>query len=331
LAGNTDSERFASLCQRTHKEQVVWFLNAYWHKYAEQAERLWEFKHKCDELDLQNHENGNSLDELNAHRFLEHFRETMTVRDMRDKLRSTGAISEGSRVGAAVPISHILIFRYNEDWKYLINAPQGDNMEEIEKAQRMLETVQAAYKEAAARADEAASALEEAKQREQAAVAAEAEARQAKAELEAALRELQLQEDAYNQKKADLERKSEEGGVVSRNKAKAELAQHLAEDPLPLRKAKITQEAAVKRAERTAQAAADARTAATQATQRAADAKEEATRAKADAEAKVAEAEAFLREVKSRPGQAQGAIWWIERELYEAKKYKPVSRGGVAK
>ena len=45
--------------------------------------------------------------------------------------------------------------------------------------------------------------------------------------------------------------------MVSRNKAKNELAQHLGEDPLPLRKAKITAEAAVKRAERAKKAAED--------------------------------------------------------------------------
>jgi len=325
----SDEEKLRQLCAKNHKDQCVWFLNGYWHKHAADAERIWDFKHKCDELDLENHEEGSSLDELNAHRFLEHFRETMTVREMREKLRSVGAIGEG-RI-ASVPISHILIFRYNLDWHYLVNASQGDNKEEIEEAQRKLEAVQKAYQAAAARAQEAADALEEAKSREQAAVAAEAEAQQAKAELEVALAELQAQERAYEEKTATLTKKSEEGGVVSRNKAKAELAQHLAEDPLPLRKAKITQEAAVKRAERTAQAAADARTAATQATKAAAEAKEESNRAKAEAESKVAEAEAFLQEVKSKPGAAEGALWWIERELHEAKKYKPTSRGGISK
>ena len=56
---------------------------------------------------------------------------------------------------------------------------------------------------------------------------------------------MKKQEDAYATKTATLTKKSEEGGVVSRNKAKNELAQHLAEDPLPLRQAKITAEAAV--------------------------------------------------------------------------------------
>ena|SRR3990167_4865968 len=340
----TDEEKLNGLCGKTHKEQVIWFLNAFWHKYSNEAERLWDFAHKCADLDLQNHENGNSLDELNAHRFLEHFRETMTVREMREKLKESGAIT-GGRVGAAVPISHILIFRYNVDWRQLVNASQGDNKEEIEQAQRMLQAVQNAYRAADARAQEAAEALREAEAAEVAARSAESEAKQkeqesliAKQELEAALKELQAQEKAYNDKKADLEKKSEEGGVVSRNKAKAELAQHLAEDPLPLRKAKITQEAAVKKAERAAQAAADSRVAAEKATAAAVSAKQESARAKAaaedaveDAKKKVKEAEDFLDEVKSKPGQAQGAIWWIERELHEAKKYKPTSKGGISK
>jgi len=77
--------------------------------------------------------------------------------------------------------------------------------------------------------------------------------------LEAALAEVKKQEDAYNAKTEDLKKKSEEGGVVSRNKAKNELAQHLAEDPLPLRQAKITAEAAVRKAEKATKAAAEAK------------------------------------------------------------------------
>merc|ERR1712188_343504 len=109
----------------------------------------------------------------------------------------------------------------------------------------------------------------------------------AQAELEAALAEVKAQEDAYNSKTEDLKKKSETGGVVSRNKAANELAQHLAEDPLPLRKAKITAEAAVKRSEKATKAAADARAAAeaTNARKAAEDAREASAKAKAVAEA----------------------------------------------
>jgi len=81
------------------------------------------------------------------------------------------------------------------------------------------------------------------------------ELRAAKAELDAALNELKAQEDAFNSSTAKLQRLSKEGTLVSKNKAKNELAQHLSSDPLPLRKAKITQEAAVKKAEHATQAA----------------------------------------------------------------------------
>jgi len=95
------------------------------------------------------------------------------------------------------------------------------------------------------------------------------------------------------------------------------LAQHLAEDPLPLRKAKITLEAAVKKAERAAADAAAARVA--------------AEHALAEAERRLADAEAYLNEVRNKPGSAAGALWWIDRELHEQKKYLPERRGGISK
>lgn len=68
--------------------------------------------------------------------------------------------------------------------------------------------------------------------------------------MDAALRDVKSQEEARDSKTADLTRKSGVGGLVQQNKAKNELAQHMAEDPLPLRRAKITLEAALKKAEK---------------------------------------------------------------------------------
>jgi len=278
---------------------VVWFLNAVWNNHSAQAETLWNYKHKCDELDIQNGAAGNSLDELNAHRFLEAFNEPMTVKDLRERLRETGAVDRVK----VVPITHFLLFKYNVNWRNLVNASQGDNQAEVDKAQHMLNGAKAAC----------TLAIEQ----EQIAHQRRAEAIQAQRELEAALAELKAQEDAYNNKKADLEKKSQEGGVVSRNKAANELAQHLAEDPLPLRRAKITTEAAVKKAERARIASEEAA--------------EQAANARVAAENRVSEAEAYLNEIKSRAGSAQGAIWWIERELHEQRKYLPTAKGGISK
>merc|ERR1712137_572861 len=300
LAGNTDKEKLENLCNKTHKEQVEWFLNAYWGEYGEaNAEKMWTWKLKCDELDLQNHENGNALDELNAHRFLEHFNEPMTVRETRDSLRSGGAIEGNMR---HVPITHIIVFKYKLDWKELVNRSIA-NQAELAKAQKMLEEVQSAFKEAEARANEAR--------------ALEAPFKKAQEEVESALAEVKKQEDEYQGKINDCQRRSEQGGVVQRNKAKAELAQLQAEDPLPLSRAKITLEAAQKRAEKARAPFAEAR------------AKAEA--AMDEASRRVDEAQAYLNEIKNQPGQPYCSIWWVDRELHEQKKYLPTSRGGIAK
>merc|ERR1712100_519077 len=385
LAGANDLEKLHSLCAKTYKEQAIWFLNSFWEEFAQkEAETIWNYVGTNAELDLENHADGCGLDEMKVHVFLEKFNETLTVREMRAKLRSTGAIGEAERP-KTVPLTHYLLFNYNADWHALVNASQGDNSKEIAQAQEMLDKVTAAFEEAkrtaaaaaqahreaeasAAKAkqreEESKAAAERSKQREieskaaaESARAAEDDARAAQAELEAALAEVKAQEDAYNSKTEDLKKKSETGGVVSRNKAANELAQHLAEDPLPLRKAKITAEAAVKRSEKATKAAATARTnaeaAANNATQARAEAetaakeatqareaadrdRDAAAKAKAtadaaleDAEQKLAEAEAFLEEVKSRPGCAHGAVWWIERELHEQKRYLPESKGGI--
>jgi len=78
----------------------------------------------------------------------------------------------------------------------------------------------------------------------------------------------------------------------------------------------LAAEEAQKNAEHAAEEAERAKEAAFQAAEVA---KEKA----AEMEQMFADAEAFLEEVKSRPGGGQGALWWIERELKEAKKFMP--------
>jgi len=400
LSGANDHEKLKDLATKTYKAQAVWFLNSFWDQHQGEAERLWNWVHKLQTLDIQKGKDGNEVDELKAHVLLEFFKETMTVREMRDNLKETGAITG---VVKMVPLIHLLIYRYRSDWHYLVNAPQGSNQKEIEEAQRLLEAVLAAFAEAESKAKASRAALKEAEAREAEAKAAEAKAKQAEAdakaaaaaaksredeakkseqtarereaelkaaqeELTAALNELKTQEDAYNNRTNELRRVSEDEsvGLVTRNKTKNELAQHLAQDPLPLRKAKITQEAAVKKADKASQVAEAARQSAEQnrvaaekarqaadaaareaekqardasnARQAAEKAREASARAKEAADAameaarvKVDEAEAYLAEVKSRPGNAYGALWWIERELHEAKAFMPERKGGYKK
>lgn len=288
LPGANDHAKLLSLAGMTYTQQAVWFLNGFWHEHEQQAELMWKWVEAFAKLDLQNGINGNGLDELNAHRFLEQFKETMTVQEMRNAMRSTGALEPNERPKVSALI-HIIITKFKVDWHALVNASQGSNPAELKKAQEQLETVRKAF---------------------EACRAAEAPFKAAQEEVEAALREVKSQEDSYQGKIADARKRSEEGGAVSRGKASAELAQLLAEDPLPLRKAKITLEAAQKRAEK---------------------ARAPFLEAREKAEAAFKEAEAYLEEISKKGGTPKGSIFWLNRQLHEQKKYQPTAKGGIAK
>jgi chromosome segregation ATPase len=397
LQGANDSEKLADLSSKSYKEQSVWFLNSFWEEFAKnEAEKIWNYQAQLNVLDQVNKAEGCSVDEFQAHRFFEKNNETMTVQEMRDNLRKTGAIT-GTSI-KLVPFTHMLIFKYKADWKELVNAPQGSK-EEINKAESLLREVSSAFEEADAKNSEAAAALKisqskeseakareaeskraadeatkrdeeakatenEAKKREAFAIEQEAPFKAAQEEVDRALADVKSQEQTRDKKTEDLTRKSSEGGVVAQNKAKAELAQHLAEDPLPLRKAKITLEAALKKAEKArapfeaatqqaqaaraaaseaARQASAARAAAEKAAQQASAARVEAQKAREKSEdaaraaeaavdaarVRLEEAEAYLKEVKSR--MPHGRSWWIEKELEEKRKFLPKSKGGIEK
>jgi len=80
----------ASIITKTYKDQSTWFLNAFWDSHSNEAERIWSYVKKCNEIDLEKHEQGNGLDEVRAHKFLESFGETLTVMALRESLRKTG-------------------------------------------------------------------------------------------------------------------------------------------------------------------------------------------------------------------------------------------------
>jgi len=160
---------------------------------------------------------------------------------------------------------------------------------------------------------------------------------------------LHKQEAEYNERVNQLRARSEDQsiGVVQRNKAANELAQVLSEDPLPLRRAKLTTEAARKKAEKAKivaeeaqRVAEEAATQAEQARRKAVQTAQQAELSKQEAERKAEEAreraneaenafneaQAYLEDLKSRPGGGQGALWWMERELAEARKFLPKRR-----
>jgi len=375
------SEKFNEFAVQKYSQQAQSFLNAYWDEINHEAEKFWTWVEQFSELDLENKTEGCNLDEFNAHRFLEKNQETKTVKELREQLKEIDL-----NFDKRIALIEYLLFRYKKSVNDFISRPQGDNSKEIEKAQQMIDEVQEALdraissaKEAKSRAMEASRTAKEAERTAQEASSRQAEATrtsteatekaneatskandalQAENEQREALAEVQAQEDSRNNRTADLTQKSEDEslGLVARNRAKNELAQHLSEDSLPLRRAKITLEAATKKATKSRLVADAAKDLAVQAKQeadnakaKADQAKNEADRAKAEAdhakveadnaavaaeqavqetEQKLQEAQDYLEEVKSKSGNGLGSVWWLERQLEEKKKYMPKNKGG---
>jgi len=223
---------------------------------------------------------ASALDEFWSHKYLESIGKTLSVVEFRKEFSAID-----TNFDKKMGYLEYLLWEHKRAPKECLSRPQGSSdpaaLAELEKAQKLLDEVTAAFNAAEAKKNES--------------IAAENE-------LKAALAALKEQEDAYNKKTEELKAKSE-GGGVSAMRAKNELAQHLGEDPLPLRKAKLTTEAATKKAEKARKAAEDAAEAAAK---------------------KLQEAEDYLNEVKSRAGgETRGTYWWMDREIQERKKFMP--------
>lgn len=314
-------EDFQKITGMTHTEQGVWWLNGFWKEKCgqEYAETLWKEVHLAIELEsgrpkiygskVWEVKEGCDLDEFKAHNFLEKLGGTMTVVELRKKLAALD-IDKNNKMA----LSEYLLGKFQKTPEQLISAPQGGQAEasKLEAAKKAVADAAAALSQAIAREEASTKAAKEA---EKALWASET----AKAELAAAVAELEAQEKALADKKAGYQSKIDDPNLSAMKKgtAKNELAQLESEDPLPLRKAKITQGAALKKAEKAAKLAADEKEAADVAARNAAE-------AKADAEKAFAEAENQLETLKRKgDGIAQGAIWWMERELAERRKYMP--------
>jgi len=327
-------EKFLELTRMKYADQAKWFLNGMWKEGAEeQAEAIWSVAQKFMELDAKKKE-GNELDEFWSHKFLESLGDTLTVIALREKLRKIDLDANGR-----MALLEYLIFKYSKTVQAIIDSPQGDNSEQLKEATAKLQAVQDALLEVQKQLEEEKKALEAQKKAEEdarnsleAQRKAEELVRKAEAELKAAVDEFYAQENAYKNAIATLEKKANDStaSTVAKSKAANELAQLKGEDPLPLRKAKITQEAALRRVEKdrkaaeSATAAAEAKTRAAEESTRAAEAKaKEVEKAVEETERAFQEAQDFLQEVKAAGGVAYGAMWWMERELKEAQKYLP--------
>jgi len=340
-------QKFSDVMIQAHAGQCQYFLNAFWSEMKDKAETVWNFWIKMKDMDRQQfnalcaagkasgeYKEGSLLDEFWSHKFLETIGKTMTIVDFRNEFKKIDQNSD-KQMG----MIEFLIWEFKFTVADLMSRPQGGASEELERAQEMLREVETAFKAAQDALDQAAKTEAEAKQRKEVAVAAAEEARKAAdaaataaAEQQAAVDALKAQEAAYAAKTADLQAKSEAGGVAGM-RAKNELAQHLGEDPLPLRKAKLTAEAAAKKLDKANKAAQDTKDAAESAREKAEQAaalaesdRIKAEEAVAEGQARFTAAEKYLEEQKAKgTGKTEGTFWWLDRELAEKKKFMPKS------
>ncbi len=291
--------RFTKLQKKTFRQQAVWFLNGFWvqepsfGQNLELCEKMWEYVNKMVELSPLG-ENGCELDEFKAHVFLEKIGTTLTVKKMRQLMKEIDLDFNKS-----ISLLEFLIFTYKVDIADLVDAPQ------------------AADPEAARRIAEARNAVTRAQASVQSCLHAEGEAKKAVAALakaeaaaQKALDKLNAEQKAFDDKCEELEAKGNDSslGIVKRNRAKQELAALKQTDPLPLNRAKITQGASVRKLAKAKKKAEKAKAAAVEA------------RKKAEDDFQKAE-NLLQKEVARASGGGQGELWWMQRELEEAKKY----------
>lgn len=118
---------FLALTSMKYIDQAKWFLNGFWKEEAEkEAENIWKCTNKFIELDTRKKKEGNELDEFEAHKFLESLGETLTVVALREKLRKIDLDANGK-----MALLEYLMFKYNKGIREVIDAPQGENQEEV--------------------------------------------------------------------------------------------------------------------------------------------------------------------------------------------------------
>jgi len=283
-----DKKRFLELTRMKYVDQAKWYLNGFWGSAEKEAENIWKMTQKFISLDTKAKANGCELDEFMAHHFLESLGETLTVIELRAKLRKIDLDADGK-----MALLEYLCFRYNVGVAAAANAPQGgtpEDQKEIDAAAKVLDELSTALADLQAKL---------------------ASTRKAEEELKEAVASLHKQQEAYDSECKRLEEKSKNMtfSVVLRNKAANELAQLKGKDPLPLNKAKLTQGAALKRVEKERKALEVAQ---------------------ADTQAKADAASAALENLKAKGGASLGSMWWMDREVQEAKKFLPQSKGGFA-
>jgi len=293
---------------------------------SEVALLVWDYIRKFVELDqmgpTRKGEEGNELDQFWSAKFLEDMDTALPAIQRKEALRTIDQDSNGK-----MSAIEYLVWKYKKDVKETVDAPQGDNTEAIRKAQEAVERVASQMAECERKLE----AQKRAKDDNDKAIGelkkAERELKQAESELDAAVGDLIKQEEDFKNKCESLESKIKNSTTtVQKNKAVNELAQLKEENPLPLRRAKITQEAALRKVQKQKKATEEAKLIQEAKGKDLERAIRDLEQSYVVLEQKMAEAQEELEKIKSKPGGGKGAIWWLQRELFEVDKRLPNSK-----
>jgi len=276
----------AELSKRAYKAQAIWFANGLWSVCKNDIDKIYAWCQAFADLDMQGPAkkgaDGNELDQFWSAKFLEDNVKALTAMERKAALKVIDHDSNGK-----MSMIEFLTWHYKQDVGTVERAPQGSNQEALARAQAEVDLVS----------------------KQLAVVSTKLEAtRAAEAELEAAIADLKKQEEEYANKIATLEAQANDprASTVKKSRSANELAQLKAEDPLPLRRAKITQEAAQRRVQKERKALEEAYD---------------------ELEAKMQAARAELDRVKAAgDGGGFGALWWMEREMFDADARLPTKR-----
>lgn len=311
------------LGQLPYAKQCAFFINGMWTQGIQKdCNLIYTIYEKFVALDKRG-VNGNELDEFDAHRLLEAFDETLSVKDMRETMK---VIDQD--FNAMMSAIEYLTFKFGKTVKEVCESPQGDNTEAIEAAQRKLQQVLDALADVENKLEVSKRAVAEATEAHNKAVHEENVLKGLEAELSAAIADLERIEQEMQDKMAKLEATMNDMslGTVKRGRSANELEQLRGEDPLPLRKAKITQQAALRKVTKQ-------KVMAEIATQKAASTKAASEEAKAQLEeaykaleVQMAEAAAEVEEAKSKGGVSHGNFYFLSRALFIADKSLPNKR-----
>jgi len=137
------SDKFEKYLSKPYKHQSQAYLNAYFNEVQHEAEQIWQWTLLFNELDVEKKAEGCSLDEFQAHQFVDKLGKTMTVVEFREHFKKLDL-----NFDKRLSIIEYLCFHYGTSPAQFVGKnppldPPTNTNEALMKAQQALNAVQA--------------------------------------------------------------------------------------------------------------------------------------------------------------------------------------------